>query len=199
MRWPTLNAGFLLAVTVLVASIPPAFAQHTPDRPIVVSHPVLAASVERLNLESPTWRDALRAVAVTGRRTVLVTPDKLNEAFDSETLAQAQAVADDRSRVDAVIVVINLELLQRLSGLPAEAVQFKDDLDRIVAHEVFGHAVPLLLAGELAGTCADPAPGQNATSACAIKRENLIRKELGLGRRLDYGREGLAIARRHWQ
>src|SRR5687768_7632620 len=105
MRWPTLNAGFLLAVTALVASIPPAFAQHTPDRPIVVSHPVLAASVERLNLESPTWRDALRAVAVTGRRTVLVTPDKVNGAFDSETLAQAQAVADDRSRVDAVIVV----------------------------------------------------------------------------------------------
>jgi hypothetical protein len=32
---------------------------------------------------------------------------------------------------------------------------------------------------------ADPAPGQRATSACAIKRENLIRKELGLGRPVD--------------
>ena len=98
-----------------------------------------------------------------------------------------------------MIVAINLELMQRLTGLPVKAAQFEDDLDRILAHEVFGHAIPLLLAGHLAGNCDDPAPGQRATDACAIKRENLTRKQLRLGQRFDHGRESLAIARRYWQ
>jgi hypothetical protein len=190
---------FVLAAALLAASLSSAWAQDSGHRAVLVSHPVLAASVERLSVESPTWRDALSAVAATGRRTVLLTSDKVNGTFDSEALAQAHPLADDQARVETVLVVINLELLQRLSGLPVDAIQFKDDLDRIVAHEVYGHAVPFLLAGDLSGRCADPAPGQSATSACAIKRENLIRKEVGLGQRFEYGREGLAIARRYWQ
>ena len=190
---------FFIVAAVLAVSWSSAWAQDDSQRALLVSHPVLAASVERLNDESPTWRDALHAVAATGRRTVLVTPDKVNGTFDSHALAQAHPIADEHARVETVLVVINLELLQRLSGLPVDALQFKDDLDRIVAHEVYGHAVPFLLSGDLSGRCADPAPGQSATSACAIKRENLIRRELGLGQRFEYGREGLAIARRYWQ
>ena len=190
---------FVLAATVVAASVSSVWAQDPGHRAVLVSHPVLAASVERLTVESPTWRDALNAVAATGRRTVLVTADKVNGTFDSEVLAQARPIADDQARIETVLVVINLELLQRLSGLPVDAIQFKDDPDRIVAHEVYGHAVPFLLAGDSSGKCADPAPGQSATSACAIKRENQIRKELGLGQRYEYGREGLAIARRYWQ
>ena len=119
--------------------------------------------------------------------------------FDFDKLAQALPILDDQQRVQEVVVAINLELMQRLSGLPVKAVQFEDDLDRIIAHEVFGHAIPLLLAGHMAGHCADPAQGQRATDACAIKRENQIRKELKLGQRFDYGREGLALARRSRQ
>lgn len=191
--------GLLVAAAIVAAGLASVSAQERGEPAIVVTHPVLAASVDRLAAESSSWRDAMAAVVASRRRTVLLTPDKVSGTFDSEKLAQALAIADDQARVDTVVVVINIELLQRLSGLPVEAAQFKDDLDRIVVHEIYGHAVPYLLAGHLSGECADPASGQAATDACSIKRENEIRKEVGLGRRLEYGRNSLSIARRHWQ
>ena len=188
-------AGFVMAA-LIVAAPRTASAQEDAEGPLTASHPVLIASLERLSARSASWRDALAAVSITGRRTILTTPDKSEYGFDVNKLAQALPLVDEEQRVRAVVVIINLQLMQRLSGLPVRAVQFEDDLDRILAHEVFGHAIPLLQAGNLAGNCEDPAPGQRATDACAIKRENLIRKELRLGMRFDYGREGLAMTRR---
>jgi hypothetical protein len=49
------------------------------------------------------------------------------------TLAQVHPFTDPQFRVDSVLIVVNLELLQRLSGLPVTAVDFEDDVDRIVA------------------------------------------------------------------
>jgi len=192
-----LKAGIVVAALGVAAAT--ASAQEAATGPLQVSDPILAASVERLSAESASWRDGFGAVMATGRQAVLVTPDAIKSGFDSEKLAQAQPIVDDGSGIDTVVVVINLELLQRLSGLPVKAIEFERDLDRIVAHEVYGHAIPLLIAGSLAGNCADPAAGQSAGEACAIKRENVIRKEMRLGLRFDYGREGLALARRSQQ
>lgn len=197
MTSPNVKAGIVIAALLVVA--PAISAQEPAVGPLEVWHPVLAASVERLSSKSASWREALNAVAATGRRTVVTATDKVEGPFDIGALAQAHPIVDEQQRIDTVVVVINLELMQRLSGLPVKAVQFEDDLDRILAHEVYGHAVPYLLTGTTAGLCADPAPGQRATDACAIKRENQIRKELRLGQRFDYGREGLALARRSWQ
>jgi hypothetical protein len=192
--------SIVLAAIVLSATPVLISAQETTDAALVVWHPVLADSVQRLDNESPAFRDALRAVAVTGRRTILTTPDRIkNSDVDVTSLAQAIPVTEGGSRVDTVIVVINLELMQKLTGLPVKAIDFEDDLDRIIAHEVYGHAVPYLLAGNLSGKCADPAAGQSAADACAIRRENIVRKEMKLGQRFDYGRSGLALARRYRQ
>ena len=136
-------------------------------------------------------------MTATGRRAVLITPDKFDGLFAADTLAQAEPVTDDQSRVDYVLVVVNLELLHKLSGLPMTAVDFEDDVDRILAHEVYGHAVPYLLTGTLTAKCADPAIGQSAHASCAVQRENVIRREMRLGQRIEYGRDSLAIARRH--
>jgi len=168
------------------------------DAPLVVSHPALAASVERLTAESRTFRDALAAVATTGRHTILTTPEKVDIPFDRTVLAQGYPIGDDDSRVETMVIVINLDLLQKLSGLSMTAVDFEDDLDRIVAHEIYGHAVPVLLAGKLAGNCPDPAVGQSALTSCAVQRENVIRREMRLGQRLEYGRDSLALARRQF-
>ena len=189
-----------IGVATLAAVAPwSAFGQDTTDGPLAVSHPVLAASLDRLSAGSASWRDAVDAVSGTGRRAVIITPDKGDHGFDRDRLAQALPILDDQQRINEVVVAINIELMQRMSGLPVKAAQFEDDLDRLIAHEVFGHAIPLLLAGHPGGMCADPAPGQRATDACAIKRENVIRKELRLGQRFDYGRESLALARRSQQ
>jgi hypothetical protein len=172
--------------------------------PLIAEHPVLSASLARLYAESPTWRAALNAVADTGRKIVVVTPDRVrvkdhggggDTPFAPDVIAEAQPLADDWSRVETVIVVVNLPLLDRLYSDATEA-DLADDLATILAHEVYGHAVPYVLAGHLSGKCADPLPRQRATEACAIKRENEIRNELRLGQRRGHGLDGLTIARR---
>ena len=191
--------GFVFAAIVLVATPFSVSAQETADGPVVVWNPALAASIERLSSESRTFRDAIDAVTTTGRHAVLATPDQVKHIeFDRSVLAQAYPLTSDQSRIDTVVVVINLELLQKLSGLSIAAVDFEEDLDRIVAHEIYGHAVPVLLAGSMSGNCADPAIGQSALTSCAVQRENVIRREMKLGQRVDYGRDSLALARRQF-
>ena len=197
----------LIGVAAFVAAAPlSVWAQTQHQTPFIATHPVLSASLERLQAGSAAWRGAIDALAATGRRAIIATPDELAVRtsggaydFDSESLAGAQPIADEQSRVDTVLVVVNLPMLQRVSGLPMASVDFENDVDRILAHEVYGHAVPFLIAGNLAGRCADPESGQAASDACAIKRENVVRKELRLGRRIDYGRESLSFARRFRQ
>jgi hypothetical protein len=175
------------------------------DRPpILVEHPTLSASLARIYAGSPRWRKALDEVVNVGRRVVVVTPDKVRvrdenggpeTPFDPTVLAEVQPIANEWSRVDTVVVVINLLLLEKLYS-DASPIDLEADLDRILAHEVYGHAIPYVLAGHLSGRCADPLPGQRATDACAIKRENEIRGELRLGQRREYGLNGLTLARR---
>jgi hypothetical protein len=91
------------------------------------------------------------------------------------------------------MVVVNLPLLKdvhRSGDLPAD---LDADLDRILAHEVYGHAVPYLIAGHMSGRCADPLPHQAPVESCAIQRENKVRAELGLGPRTEYGLESLGL------
>ena len=189
-------AGAVVAA-VLTAAASSVSAQGKSGGPISVWNPIIAASVERLSAESRSWRDALDAVAATGRRAVITTSDTVKGA-DLTALAQVEPIVDDDSRVDTVVVIVNLDLLRKLSRLPVDATDFEDDLDRILAHEVYGHAIPFLLAGSMSGKCADPVVGQSAIAACAIQRENIIRREMQLGQRVEYGRESLAIARRNW-
>lgn len=173
---------------------------------IHASHPALVASVLRLHAGSAAWRQAIDDLATTGRRALLVTPDQVRVAdaaggpakpFDDGVLAEVQPIPGENDTVDLVVVVINVELLEVLHARNGRLFDLDADLDRILAHEVYGHALPYLLRGHLSGRCADPAPGQRATDACAIQRENEVRVELGLGRRDDYGLNGLALARRH--
>jgi hypothetical protein len=187
-----------LVVAGLVTPLP-VWAQDASSDPVVVSHTVLASSVQRMAAQSSSWREAINAVAATGRRALVITPDQVKTPMEAETLAQVFPIADEQSRVDTVLVVVNLELLKKLSGLPVTAVDFEDDVDRVIAHEVYGHAIPFLLSGSLAGNCPDPVAGQSAAASCVIQRENVIRREMRLGLRSEYGRDSLAIARRGWQ
>ena len=173
--------------------------------PLLTNNRALQASIDRIAARSALWRQGVAAASRLGRRAVLLTPDQVVVAdtaqgrtrpFDPTLLAEAAPMPGEHGRVEAVLVVINLPLLRemhdRRMSLP---VDVDADLDRVIVHEVYGHAVPYLLAGDLSGRCADPRPGERALDACAIQRENAVRAELGLGRRLDYGLSGLAIAR----
>jgi hypothetical protein len=193
----------LVLVATFVAG--PASAQVSP---VTTTNPVLQASLDRITNRSALWRAALETIRAAGRRAVIVTPEQVRVAsvpgdeqtdwFDDSFIAEVAPVVTERSRVDMVLVVVNLAQLQeRHRQQQLLPIEFDMDLDRILVHEVYGHAFPYLLAGDTTGRCADPQPRQRAADACSIRRENAVRAELGLGRRVDYGLHDLNLARRH--
>jgi hypothetical protein len=202
-------AWALLAAALMVASVEVRADKLLPrsaTTAVITNHPALQDSLDRLFARSASWRAALAAVERLGRKAVVVTPKQVRvkdpnsgkiRSFDADVIAEVQPLAEHETRVDAVVIVVNLDLLERLQGPMTTIGDFEDDLDRILAHEVYGHAFPYLLAGDLSGKCADPVKGQRAEDACAIKRENEIRAELRLGQRREYGLDGLTLARRY--
>jgi hypothetical protein len=195
----------LTALTAMIPAVVRTEPANSSPPPITSDHPELRAALERIDRGSASWRTAMAAVAATGRRVVVLTPDQVvvrnartNDltAFDPSAVAEATPVADDRGQVSAVLVVVNVAVMQELHdrhrSLPGE---FYADIDRVLAHEVYGHAVPYLIAGHVSGRCPDPEPGTPALSSCAIQRENVIRAELRLGRRTDHSLSSLGLAR----
>lgn len=173
--------------------------------PVLTDGALLRDSLDRIHRGSALWRAALDEAYRLGRRILVLTPDQVGAADGSDrvaggviepgVLAGVAPVADGASRVNTVLVVVNLTLIEQAhaqrNSLPGE---LQADLDRILIHEVYGHAVPYLIAGHLSGRCADPLPGQRPSDACAIQRENEVRAELRLGRRTDAGLGGLRLA-----
>lgn len=175
-------------------------------RPLHATNPTLVASLERIAQRSALWRDAVESVRTTGRRVIVLTADQVRvvnapgddakDGFDRGVLAEVAPVPHEGNQVDVVMAVVNLGLLEEIhrqrGSLPSE---LNADVDRILVHEIYGHAVPYLLAGTLSGRCPDPQPGERAADACSIRRENAVRAELRLGRRTNYGLDGLALMR----
>jgi len=202
------RAGVCLCVAILWMGVrqEPVVGQQ---EPLLTASPVLRASIDRIAQRSRLWREAVAGVRTSGRIALVLTPDqvvvadrhddKKTRAFDPSVLAEVSPLPDQQAKVDVVMVVVNLPLLeeyhQRRLSPPLE---FQTDLDSILTHEIYGHALPYLLAGHLSGRCADPRPGQPASEACSIQRENEVRAELGMGRRTSYGLDGLALARPAW-
>jgi hypothetical protein len=179
---------------------------HVPQAPVLTSSTVLLASLERVSRGSVLWRDAVAALRRTGRRVLVGTPDDVHAGawygprtrttFDPTVLAEVVPLLRQDSRIPVVVVVVNVPLIQRVHAERVSVPRdFEADLDRIIVHEVYGHAIPLLLAGDLSGRCPDPRPGERAADACSIRRENAVRAELGLGIRTDGGLSSLTLAR----
>jgi len=182
-------------------------ALHAADgAPLLTSNPTLQASLERIARGSSLWREAFEALRGTRRTVLVLTPDQVVVAdtpdgetgrpFDPAVLAAVAPIPRQDSQVREVLVVVNLPLIQEIHDRRRSlAIELDMDVDRILVHEVYGHALPYLLAGDLSGRCADPAPGQPASEACSVRRENAVRAELRLGRRTEYGLDGLWLAR----
>ena len=173
---------------------------------IRTDNPTLRASLDRIARGSALWRADLQTARQTGRPVLVFTPDEVvvvdqnsdasAQAFDAGVLAEISVIPGNATAVEGVMVVVNLPLLDDAHNRRrSSAAERAADLDRILIHEIYGHALPYVVAGDLSGRCADPARGQPASEACSIQRENAVRAELGLGRRKDYGLGSLALAR----
>jgi hypothetical protein len=205
LTWAVLTTAFTVVAIPVRADRP---LPNPAGSAIATNHPTLQQSLNRLFAGSARWRTAVKEIQSLGRKAVVVTPRNVRvkdpengkvRPFEDDVIAEVQPLAEFETRVDAVVVVVNLDLLQRLQGPFTTLGDFEDDLDRVLAHEVYGHAFPYLLAGDLSGKCADPLSGQKPADACAIKRENEIRADLRLGQRREYGLDGLTLARRSRQ
>ena len=207
IRRPTRAATSALLVTVLFLTVLPVASDAQPETldneglgPVLATDPVLVASLERISRGSPTWRSAIEAVRQTGRLVLVSTLRELQsgryrDAFDATGLAEVVPVVDRKMEVPLVVVGVDLRLLHRIHDDRRSVPRDVDaDVDRIIVHEVYGHAIPYLLAGNLSGRCPDPVSGERASDACAIRRENAVRAELGLGRRSDGGVASLTLA-----
>jgi hypothetical protein len=200
----------LLAVVLGLTAWPLGLDAQSPAVPgidetpgVVASHPLIRASLTRLAEGSPSWRAGLRdiegkgLVVIVSADDVLVQEGERKRPFEADLLGEVSPVTAPDGRVTQVVVVVNLPLIEAIhERRRSTRSELHADLDRVLAHEVFGHALPFLMAGNVSGRCADPAVGERPQDACAIRRENLIREELGLGRRRDAGLDGLALARR---
>jgi hypothetical protein len=208
LRGLAIAAGVLTAIlrlgaSPLLADDPSALASGPT---VVATHPALSQSLERLIDGSASWREAIAQVRGHGRRVVVLTPDQVvvrdaanprrQRPFDHDVLAEVSPVVEPGGVVRQVLVVVNLPLVEaahdRQRSVPRD---LHADLDRILAHEIYGHALPYLLAGHVSGACADPKGDQRPADACAIQRENTVRAELALGLRTDAGMYSLALAR----
>lgn len=205
----SLRRRAIAASLVLVFGMPPMVAGNgtAHSTPVIqTSHRLLHARLEAIYRRSPLWRQALEQLRASRRQVLVVTPDQVvvkdsvdapaGEPFDPGVIAAAAPIPGPDNRLDVVLVVVNLPLLQSLylqSAAPPSGLQ--GDIDRILIHEVYGHAIPYLLAGDLSGRCSDPEPGERAGDACSVQRENAVREELRLGRRHSYGVHDLAIVR----
>jgi hypothetical protein len=198
-------AGWIATVSTAASQESVSTGFLTPRPPLVTTNARILASLERITKGSTLWRSEIDALRGIGRHVVVVTPDEVVVAdphaeggykpFEAGVLAEASPVVSGTA-IRTVLVVVNLALLDRVhDGLGSVPGERDADLDRILVHEVYGHAFPYLRAGDLSGHCADPRPGERAAAACSIVRENAVREELGFGRRTDYGLNGLLLSR----
>ncbi len=211
LEWSDELPSLLVMVAIAAAAFAPVPVRtagvQSPVQVFQAADPELGAALDRIARGSPSWRMAMTAVAATGRTAVVLTPDQVVVLDASSPSLRPFDRSDRRGGVaggrwqrqrlrrcwwwsTSSECRRCTNVLRRLPG------EFHADLERVLAHEVYGHAVPYLLAGHVSGRCADPAPGMPATDACAIQRENVVRGELRLGRRTDGALSSLALARR---
>jgi len=201
------QASCCLAIAVAAFLLPQTQVAGQEYAPVHADNPVLAASLERIAQGSALWRSDLDAIRAAGRQALVLTTDAVlmveptasaasNRPSAMDSLAEVSLVRRGATAVSAVLVVINLPWLEQAHDRRHSTVSDRAaDLDRIVIHEVYGHAFPYLVAGDISGRCADPEPGERALDACSITRENAVRAELKLGRRTDYSLSSLALSR----
>lgn len=171
-----------------------------PDRPVMVLDESLEDRMRAMADRSPRWTAALGTVrrerfpVLVGSITQVeaVLPELERYRFDGA--GATWIFTDDRDRPVAAAVTLNLPKLvirNRLTGGDAE--QLRRMLELHLAHEIYGHLLPIVRSGELDHPCAaDPDPAASAAAqraSCVMERESEILRDLGYEPRESY----------HWQ
>lgn len=161
----------------------------------------LQAAYDLLLKRSPSFAVAMDQVESSGmlrvrigyRQHVMRSHERLlgEERAAAVFLADAVGYSTGYPQCHVRVVVFTEALEEELlrAGVPEEAVVL--DLALVLAHEVFGHLVPFAEQGVTVWPTPCRDPDRRAawrTTGCAVDRENLIRRELGVPERATYAR-----------
>lgn len=168
-----------------------------PDRPLMVLDGRLEERVVEMAARSRRWREGLNTLR-GNRFPVLVgsivqveehLPTLRRIGYDGPAAAWIFTRGDDRPV--AAAVTINLpKLVIRNRVLGGDAARLERMLDLHLAHEVYGHLVPIVESGGLDHPCySDPdadAPPDVQMRSCVMRRESRLLEDLGYEPRESY-------------
>ena len=162
----------------------------------------LASRIQRLEQRSPRFREAMAAARVGRIPVVIGTTAQVSARFAdritiSDRLPYGQLgeflVGRGTGSPEIYFIAIRVPIDEiekipwRRGVLGSTARRWVDEtVDAVLIHEMWGHMVPVLEAGDYSGKCDDPKRFQSVEKSCAMQRENALRRELGLAPRTHY-------------
>lgn len=168
-----------------------------PDRPLVVLDPRLRERIVAMAERSTRWLEGLLTLR-TRRFPVLVgTVVQLEEELPAlkryryDGAAAAWIFSDVRGRPVAAAVAVNLPMLVvRNRALGGDRKRLDRMIELHLAHEIYGHVIPVAASADLTHPCAsDPppeAPSQLQAESCVMEREGEVLLQLGFEPRESY-------------
>lgn len=168
---------------------------------IEVLNPEIGRHLQNLEERSPLLRvemDSLRKLrlpVLIGSRDDIRSrvPNVMN--FESENLFLGYTAwfrGEGSDSISGAAIAIDLERISDFTkGRRDEEVQRAVLIETVLIHEVYGHLLSAGLSGSYKKRCRDPQPGDRRPewAACVMKRENRLRRDLGLPMRKTYGVE----------
>jgi hypothetical protein len=155
-----------------------------PSARITLLDPRIEASVTRLRQGSPSFEQGWRDLERSRKRVVV------GEAKQLSKLVRPYVPADARwmgvtvmwsmpggGGLSRAAIAIQLDEVERLFA-PLGQERVDREVDRLVAHEVYGHLVPVVQAGGQRGHCGDARRGERQADSCVGHREKRVLDEI---------------------
>ncbi len=164
---------------------------------IAIGDSLLAATVARLRRLSPAFDSAIATIEASGIPVVIGTAKQLRDqlppgyryvgGWQALTAVYPLTSNGDRGRpIEHVAVIVRLSDLQaalRGDTTEADSAAFDHFVERVVAHEIYGHLMPQLELGKTAPiACDDPTGSADWYSACVMQRERHVMAQLSSAR-----------------
>ena len=160
---------------------------------IAIGDSVLAATVTRLRKLSPAFDSAIVAIEASGIPVVIGTEAQLRDQLPPgyryvggwQALTAVYPLTSNGSRgrpIEHVAVIFRLSALRaalKTGATASDSALFNRFVERVVAHEIYGHLMPQLALGKTAPVaCDDPTSAANWYTACVMQRERHVMAQL---------------------
>jgi hypothetical protein len=160
---------------------------------IAIGDSLLSATVSRLRRLSPSFDSAIVAIEQSGIPVVIGTAEQLKDqmppgyryvkGWQAVTaiypLTPTNAPGKPIDHFSVIVRLTDLRAALQTAATPEDSALFNRYVERVVAHEIYGHLIPQLKLGKTAPiACDDPTSGVDWYSACVMQRERHVMAQL---------------------